>query len=287
MFIEAKCKRTDKQHMKFLYTTDLHGNEQKYRKVLEHAVETGIKTIHLGADLLPKSAGILKSQKKFIKGFLREWYQEAWKHGIFVMASFGNDDLYSRKKYMKEFGASLLDETQVTECGDNVKFKAYSWVPVHPFGLLNGCKLDKPADVLTLPTFYNHPVDLGKKGGLDFIDNFKAHLKARHSITEDLENFESNNRTIVAFHCPPAGLDLDVCYDGDKVGSVAIRNWIETHEALLILCGHIHESPTRTKIWKAQATNGIWVVQPGQYGSDATVVEIDSENIEKMELKEL
>lgn len=273
--------------MKFLYTTDLHGDETKYNKVLQHAIDSGYKTIHLGADLLPKGTGLLKIQKKFIKGFLREWCQEAWSHNILVMGSFGNDDLYSRKKYAKEIGLSLLEETRVIDCDADVKFKAYPWVPVHPFGLLNGCKLDKSNSFGNLPIFYNRPADLNEQGQLDFIQNVEAHLTSRRSITEDLEYFDSDFRTIVAIHSPPAGLDLDVCYDGRKVGSMAVREWIETHDAMLVLCGHIHESPIRTGIWKAKTTNDIWVIQPGQYGNSPIVVEIDTENLDEIKRKTL
>jgi Icc-related predicted phosphoesterase len=268
--------------MKFLYTTDLHGDENKYKKVLQYAVDNGYNTVHIGADLLPKGSELLKIQKKFIKGFLKEWCQEAWSHDILVMCSFGNDDLYSRKKYAKEIGLSLLEETRVIDAEADIKFKAYPWVPIHPFGLLNGCKLDKPNSFGNLPVFYNRPTDLNEQGQLDFVQNMEAHITARRSIAEDLEQFDSDNRTIVAIHSPPAGLDLDVCYDGRKVGSVSVRDWIETHEAMLVLCGHIHESPQRTGIWKAQAMNGTWVVQPGQYGSGVIVVEIDTENLDAM-----
>lgn len=269
--------------MKILYTTDLHGDEYKYQRVLQHAIHNDFKTVHIGADLLPKGSGLLKIQKKFIKGFFREWCQEAWSHEIIVMASFGNDDLHSRKKYVKEIGLSLLEETRVIDCQENIKFKAYPWVPVHPFGLLNGCKIDRPIDFGNLPMFKNRPTDLDAQGRLEFVQDVEEHLKARRSIEEDLENFESDNRTIVSIHSPPAGLGLDVCHDGRKVGSVAIRNWVETHETMLILCGHIHESPQRTGVWKAQATNGVWVVQPGQYGNDVIAVEINTENLDAME----
>lgn len=262
--------------MRFLYTTDLHGEETSYRRILDHAKNEEFNLIHLGADLLPKKPGILKTQKEFIKGFLKGWYQEAKEAGITVLASFGNDDLYSRKKYFLEYG-TLLDDTPYVQNGWT--FKAYSWVPVHPYGLLNGCRYD--TDIINfnfIEPFKNKPMDLDQNGNLSPVPNVDDYLRARGSIQKDLKNFTSDDKTIVSIHTPPAGLNLDVCFDGRQVGSWAVREWIETHNVGLVLCGHIHEGPKRSGIWMTETNNEITVIQPGQYGSEVIAVEIDLSN---------
>lgn len=45
------------REMKFLYTTDLHGNIHKYQQILDFAKTEGYQLIHLGADLLPNTKG--------------------------------------------------------------------------------------------------------------------------------------------------------------------------------------------------------------------------------------
>jgi Icc-related predicted phosphoesterase len=44
-------------------------------------------------------------------------------------------------------------------------------------------------------------------------------------------------------HCPPFETRCDVLFDGQHIGSVAVRRWIEQRQPLLTLHGHIHESP--------------------------------------------
>lgn len=271
--------------MKFIYTTDLHGDEHKYNQVLDYAIKKDYRIIHLGADLLPKGRYLLKIQKEFVKKFLKKWYLKASVNDIMVLASFGNDDLYSRKKYFKEFGANLLEETPVIDADSQYEFKSYPWVPVHPYGLLNGCKLDKEKYYDRLPLFYNPPRDLDKTGELVLIKNIRDHLLDRGTIEYDLKYFSASSKSIVSFHCPPAGLGLDVCLNGSKVGSVSIREWIEEHTPQIVLCGHIHESPVMSGRWRAKTRNGTMVVQPGQYGKDAIIIEIDTDNMESMERK--
>ena len=129
--------------LRFLYTTDLHGNIQKFEDVFAYANRYDIKLLHLGADLLPKGEGMLKAQKKFIKGYLKNFYIRCHNEGITVLAFFGNDDVYTRKKYFRqsigEYG-DLLDEVPFKR-GDYL-FKAYPYVLDYPFGLKTACKLD-------------------------------------------------------------------------------------------------------------------------------------------------
>jgi Icc-related predicted phosphoesterase len=269
--------------MKFLYTTDLHGNIDKYNKVLDYAISNEYKLIHLGADLLPKGSNILNSQKQFIKTFFKKWSAKAIENKIKVLSFFGNDDLYSRKKYFQKLNIPLLDECQCKI--DNWIFRAYPWVPVHPFGLLNGCKLD--SDNFQLEPFYNSPCDLNDIGEIVQIVNYQKYLKDRGTIENDLKFKIGEENHIIAFHSPPAGLNLDVCQDGRKVGSIAIRNWLENNKAALVLCGHIHENYHVTGNWKSYTNNGILVIQPGQLSYVTSLVEIDMDNLNNVKLIQL
>ena len=85
--------------MKFIYATDLHGSIPKYEDILKFAIEQDIHLIHLGADLLPKGSNLLGIQKDFVNIFLKEFYKLAKENNIDVLAFFGNDDIYTRKKY--------------------------------------------------------------------------------------------------------------------------------------------------------------------------------------------
>lgn len=252
--------------MKFVYTTDLHGSIKKYQDVLRFAEEQEVDLIHLGADLLPKGSGILKTQKKFIKGFLKNFYIECHDKGIKVLGFFGNDDLYTRKKYFREY-ATLLDEVPYEK--DGFKFTAYPYVPDYPFGLKSACKIDHTG--WKMQGFYlTDPVDVSSEGFIP-INDVERYFAEKGTIEDDLKMFPGDSNTIAAIHCPPQGLGLDVCMDGRRVGSKAVTEWIERVQPALVLCGHIHESFEVTDTWSGDIGR-TRVIQPGQSSGWTNIV---------------
>lgn len=255
--------------LEFLYTTDLHGNIDKFNNILSIAKEHNIKLIHIGADLLPKGNQILSAQKKFINQYLKSFYQECWANQIEVLAFFGNDDCYSRKKYFKKY-ANLLDEHSYEKAG--YIFEAYGYVPDYPFSLKTACKLDskfwkRPFQICGAVTVNNE--------GFVNIDNVDDYFTQRSTIEDDLKQFHGGRNKIMSFHCPPSGLDLDMCHDGRRVGSSAIYDWVKKEqEVLLILCGHIHENYEMTGKWKEKIGQTL-VIQPGQALNKTTIVYIE------------
>jgi len=221
-------------------------------------MDQDINLIHLGADLLPKGSGILELQKKFVNGYLKEYFQRCKDNGIEVLAFFGNDDIYTRKKYFKKYG-NLLDEVPYQKNGYD--FRAYPYVQDYPFGLKTACKWD--SDNWRCPDRYiSSPGDFSDNGWQE-IPDVESYFRNKGTIESDLNNIRATNKTIMAIHQPPKSLDLDVCLDGRRVGSVAVYNWIEKEQPLLVLCGHIHENYIVTRIWVAKIGKSI-VVQPGQ-----------------------
>lgn len=259
--------------MKFIYATDLHGDQHKYGAVLDYATRLGIKVIHLGADLLPKGPGILKIQKNFVKGFLADFYEEAKNKGITVLAFFGNDDIYTRKQYFRKFG-SLLDENLFETEG--YTFTAYGYVPDYMFGLKTACKLDYPG--WWCPEDYIHdPSDVGGEGFYG-IEDIQKYFLEKGTIEEDLRTFPGGDSIIAAIHTPPFDSGLDVVPRGDgkylNVGSRAVRKWIETAQPRMVLSGHIHEAPSISGLWKCQIGKTL-VLQPGQKDRGAVLVAVD------------
>lgn len=271
--------------IEFLYSTDLHGSIKKYEDVFNCAVDRHITLIHLGADLLPKGSGILENQKKFVKGFLKDYYKKAEEKGIKILAHFGNDDLYTRKKYFTY--AQLLDEQEFVYndgTSHGYRFIAYGFVPDYPFGLKTACKIDHRG--WWCPEYYiSKPVDVNEKGFVQ-IEDIQEYFKKKGSIEGDLAEIHPtqvdykvneapypNSNTIISIHTPPIKVGLDVCIDGRCVGSKAVYDWIKKEQPLLVLCGHIHESPVASKVWQAKIGQTV-VVQPGQALEKTTIVQI-------------
>jgi len=245
----------------FVYTTDLHGDIIKYENVFNFAVEHNLKLIHLGADLLPKGSCMLENQKDFINKYLKGFYRRCNEKGIKVLAFFGNDDVWSRKKYFKKY-AELLDEVPYEQ--DGYEFKAYGYVQDYPFGLKTACKLDHKGWVCPDP-YISTPVDLSPTGGLQAIKgDIAEYFRKKGTIEGDLKKISVTNKTIMAIHQPPWAVDLDVCRDGRRVGSKAVYDWILKNPCIrLVLCGHIHESYEVTGAWKTCIGKTI-VINPGQ-----------------------
>jgi Icc-related predicted phosphoesterase len=255
--------------LKFIYCTDLHGDIRKYNDVFNTANEYDIKLIHLGADLLPKGSHILKEQKKFVNGYLKGFYNKCKENGITVLCMWGNDDIYTRKPYFREY-SFLLDEHPYTQ--DGYEFTGYPFVPDYPFGLKTACKLDYKGWRMK-EELLGVPVDVNESGFVP-INDLDAYFKAKGTIEDDLKTFKGGNKAIVAMHCPPQGFDLDVCYGGRRVGSKAIAEWVKKEKPLLLLCGHLHESYTVTGVWKVTSGNTT-IIQPGQKVGDTSMVHIE------------
>ena len=59
---------------------------------------------------------------------------------------------------------------------------------------------------------------------------------------------------------------MDLCADGQRVGSPTITRFIQDTQPLLGCSGHIHESPHQAGgRWAARVGRTVWV-QPGQVG---------------------
>lgn len=259
--------------MKFVYVTDLHGDEEKYVKALTLCEETGSMLLHIGADILPKGYSTYVRQEDFINKFLSSFIKKCVKKGIKFLAMFGNDDLWIYKKLYRRKCGDLLDEKSVRMNG--FLFSGYPYVPDYPFGLKTACKYDskrwKPEP------YISPPVEAGD-GGYEPIHDIKRYFQDKGTIKDDLRRRRASSNEIVAIHSPPSGHALDLCADGRSVGSTAIRRWIEKEQPYIVLSGHLHESPWITGMVSARIGKTL-VIQPGQYMSAA----VDPRKIETMD----
>jgi Icc-related predicted phosphoesterase len=263
--------------LEFVYCTDLHGEVPKYETVLKYALEHDIKLIHLGADLLPKGSGLLNLQKSFVKGYLQEFHRRCGEAGIKVLSFFGNDDVYTRKRYYRKY-ADLLDETTYTQNG--YEFRAYGFVPIYPFSLRTACKLDSPGW-----EYKDRPCDTMDVNDTGFfkVEDPDRYFLEKGTIAGDLEAIKGHDKLIMAIHTPPDGLDLDACMDGRRVGSRAVYDWALNQQPLYLLSGHIHESYMKTGVWKNKIGNTV-VIQPGQSSFYTVLVHISDEGEKLVQL---
>lgn len=263
--------------MKILFTTDLHGNDAKYRRVLAAAEKHGAAAVVNGGDLLPLDGDLHSSQRDFIEGFLSGHFAEYAKAGIAWLGMLGNDDLKIHDVVFdavcrRHKGVFNLAQRRVEAGG--FEFIGMNWVTDYPFRLKDRCRRDGPGYVfqeqfgsglLSTPEGFKELADWPA---------YAAKLPTMEQELAALPKPENPSQTVYVIHMPPAGLGLDVISSGEKVGSQAVAGFIKETRPLLALHGHIHESPEISGVWKG-TIGGTLCVQPGQAKTALTCVLID------------
>ncbi len=64
-----------------------------------------------------------------------------------------------------------------------------------------------------------------------------------------------NEHLVLVSHVPPKDTSLDLTGSGVHVGSNAVREFIETMQPILVVCGHIHEARGTDKIGRTLILN--------------------------------
>jgi hypothetical protein len=84
---------------------------------------------------------------------------------------------------------------------------------------------------------------VGLGGALPFDGKFVFSEEETAQLLNDaIEDLPTNTPTLLVSHQPPYGSKLDVLSNGMHVGSKSVRAWIEQHQPLVCVCGHIHEA---------------------------------------------
>ena len=243
------------------FASDLHGHEDRYRKLFEAVRSERPAAVFLGGDLLP-SRGQRSSHEPFIEGFLLPELaalgQDLGTARPRVLVILGNDDPRREEAALLEGERGGLCEylhlRRTTLEGHPVY--GYACVPPTPFLLKDWERYD-----------VSRYVDVG---GVSPEEGFRSVAVPANdvrfgTIQKDLDDLTANqdlSSAILLFHSPPyhtmldrAGLDgrlvegvpLDV-----HVGSIAIQRLIEARQPLVTLHGHVHDSARLTGTWREQ-----------------------------------
>jgi Icc-related predicted phosphoesterase len=60
---------------------------------------------------------------------------------------------------------------------------------------------------------------------------------------------------VLISHSPPFNTSCDILWDGKHVGSKPLRRYIDRYQPIVVLSGHIHESPGTDTIGKTLVVN--------------------------------
>jgi Icc-related predicted phosphoesterase len=237
----------------FVFATDLHGIEIHFQRLFHYIRSRKIKCLVFGGDLCP--AGLVygnfgqmqQSQKEFLQNFFLPRLQELKNDApdFRCLLIMGNDDLGANLDLLaeaEEHNVLQVIHKKIIAVND-LQFLGYSFVPPTPFLIKDWEKYENSNRII-------EPVAISPENGYRSID-----VNEKTTIEEDLARFTDEVKskpTVFVCHCPPYKSNLDYSttdryyYEGLKMdrhlGSIAVRNFIESAQPLLSLHGHIHES---------------------------------------------
>ncbi|MGA2465355.1 MAG: metallophosphoesterase [Thermodesulfobacteriota bacterium] len=239
--------------MKVLYTSDLHGEIHLYQELLALTISSSADIVALGGDLLPsfpptkRYEDMLPNQRIFVDQFLflflKRMVETTSIKQIFLIP--GNWDL-GYPYLFKEPTDGIIDLNQRSyRLKNGYELIGYPFVPPTPFRPKDYEKMDdlEPAWPPQKNPSYIRSSD--QTDQLTPIDPY-LFLRQRETIREDLDRLPKplhQKRAIYIMHSPPFGTRLDLIQGGKSAGSHSIKAFIEEHQPLLTLHGHIHESP--------------------------------------------
>ena len=270
---------------KLIYTADLHGNEEFYKRLLKKAEDEDTNAIVIGGDLCPRDGVTVKQkindQKIFLEKFMIPLFKQFKQKNknLEIYAIMGNDDFRINLEILENEGKNKILKSihkKSIKLNNKYSIAGYSFVNPTPFRLKDWEKPDFSED---------------KQSAQLFLEEIRSIKKEEGTINEDLNELKklsTPKNTIYVIHAPPFNTKLDIVTTGTHVGSKAVRQFIEKEQPLLTLHGHIHESPNMSGSWKDKIGKTICINVGSSYPEDKlNCIIIDIENLNNIEYFEL
>lgn len=254
--------------MKFIALADIHQSEEKWKQLAEAVRNHKPDFTLVAGDLLPKENGIL-GQLTYMP-YLKDCAKVIKDAGSELVIIPGNDDNQLATPELEEGDKKglwhyLPDRTRqiggLTFCG-------CPWIRDYPFAYKYWVAPESPGNMAISKFQLGPPLLINEENEIIEIDDLEIYLKKKLSIAESLEKLGGSicnpARSIWLIHEPPAGLDLDLCATGERVGSKVVYDYLMRFQPLLSVHGHIHEAPKYNGgIWSGRIGRTV-AVQPGQ-----------------------
>jgi len=248
----------------FFFASDLHGRQDRYRKLFALVRDEKPAAVLLGGDLLPSGALRIGQSgggpQDFIGEFflpaveeLRRGAGSAFPRWFLIL---GNDDARCHEPALQEGQERGLWEYvhgRRAACGSYTIY-GYACVPPTPFALKDWERYDVSRFVDPGCTAPEEGRCTTAAGGEE---------SGRSTMSEELDRLagaDDLRQAVFLFHAPPYRTALDRAdLDGRTVegvpldvhvGSIAVRRFIEARQPLVTLHGHVHESARLTGSWR-------------------------------------
>jgi Icc-related predicted phosphoesterase len=274
--------------LKGIFVSDIHGNIPRFRRLFQIIRNETPDAVFLGGDLLPLQSINHNTMEEFIEttifSEIKNIQNEVDKKIRFFIIMGNDDPRIYEQLFINADKSDFLDYIhQKTISYKKMFITGYSYVPPTPFQLKDWERYD-----------VSQYVDVGAvslEQGKRTVDVPLDEIKYS-TIAEDLEKLSKQSpsgKTIYLFHSPPYHSCLDRAdLHGKKVdhvpmdvhvGSIAIQHFIKTHQPLLTLHGHVHESAHITGWWKEKVER-TYSFTAAHYGPELAVVRFDTDHLE-------
>ena len=273
--------------MKGIFVSDIHGNIPRFQRLFQIIRNETPDAVFLGGDLLPLQLVNHNTIEEFINttifSEIKNIQNEVDKKIRFFIIMGNDDPRIYEQLFINADKSDFLDYIhQKTISYKKMFITGYSYVPPTPFQLKDWERYD-----------VSQYVDVGAvslEQGKRTVDVPLDELKYS-TIAEDLEKLSKQSpsgKTIYLFHSPPYQSYLDRAdLQGKKVdhapmdvhvGSIAVQRFIKTHQPLLTLHGHIHESVRITGLWK-EKIGRTYSFTAAHDGPELAVVRFDTNHL--------
>ncbi|MBC8163652.1 MAG: metallophosphoesterase [Roseiflexaceae bacterium] len=275
--------------MRLVYTADLHGNLQSYMQLLALAGQVGARAAVVGGDLFPhaiRSAQAAELQRRFLHEQLRPllFTIRAAHPDLAVFLLPGNDDwalaaedvaILQREQLAYALHERVYDLMALGLSAAPLWLAGYACVPLTPFSIKDYERRDDGP----LPPY---SFELAYTSWSGQVEKTSAQaIAALPSIAEALALLAAQSapaQTVYVCHTPPHDTPLDAMPRGRHPGSRALRTFIETHQPLLTLHGHIHEAPQISGQYAMRLGN-TWSANPGHDPHYFSAITLDTNDI--------
>jgi Icc-related predicted phosphoesterase len=238
----------------YFFVSDLHGGEERYRRLWQAIEEERPRAVFLGGDLFglndPSSGPDLVAAG--LAG-LQDRLGADYPHVFLIL---GNDDPRSEEhRYLEMEARGLLTyANQRRTLFEKYVVFGYSFVPPTPFRLKDWERYD-------VSRFVDPGCVSPEEGQRTVaVDPREARNRTIQQDLEELVGAEEMEDAIFLFHTPPYRSKLDrAALDGRMVdhapmdvhvGSIAVERFIKSRRPWITLHGHVHESARLTGSWQ-------------------------------------
>ena len=266
---------------KFIITADIHQDIRKWEHLVRVVAREKPRFVLIAGDLLPKFGGF-EGQRKFFPELANHLDAMRGSGNTTILTFFGNDDFHPLEPLLNDLAAQgrCVNLGGKVHREDSQVFAGMNQVRDYPFGYKHWCAPD--GDFVTCPIqLCGEGLTIDAKGRWIELANLREYLIAKPSLQANLEALRSQfapdeaRRSIWLVHNPPANLGMDICHDGQQVGSPNILRFIQETQPLFGCSGHIHESPHQPGgKWAARVGRTLWF-QPGQVGTKLHYVSLE------------